>query len=270
MADGELQGWYQDPFGLHEKRYISAGRPTKLVRDGQVDSYDEPPSATYEIAAVRHDEQDRGEQAYVPAAATVSGNIERPPGPAEWSPWRSASRAVMAVVVIATAAILTVIAIGGSDQPSWAKSLGAGITVDKPASTAPGHGSPGAAAYGFLAALEAKNPAALCEYVEQLANAKCPDLPAGATQSLLPSVQNIALGYTANDGTRALVGTTGTICPGVTSSPGCYTNEDPAAILSSGRPFSALWTEAINSGGNTYSLVPCINMSGNWYVYLPN
>jgi hypothetical protein len=24
MASGELQGWYQDPFGLHEKRYISA------------------------------------------------------------------------------------------------------------------------------------------------------------------------------------------------------------------------------------------------------
>ena len=43
MASGELQGWHPDPFGLHEVRYFSAGRPTKLVRDGRVDTYDEPP-----------------------------------------------------------------------------------------------------------------------------------------------------------------------------------------------------------------------------------
>jgi len=43
-----VQGWYEDPFGLHEERYISAGRATKLVRDGDVESYDEPPSETGE------------------------------------------------------------------------------------------------------------------------------------------------------------------------------------------------------------------------------
>lgn len=37
------QGWYEDPFRLHEARYFSAGQPTKLVRDGYVESYDEPP-----------------------------------------------------------------------------------------------------------------------------------------------------------------------------------------------------------------------------------
>jgi hypothetical protein len=44
VTSREQQGWYEDPFRLHEARYFSAGRPTKLVRDGHVESYDEPPS----------------------------------------------------------------------------------------------------------------------------------------------------------------------------------------------------------------------------------
>jgi hypothetical protein len=38
------QGWYQDPYGSHGQRYVSEGRPTWLVRDGDVESYD-PPTA---------------------------------------------------------------------------------------------------------------------------------------------------------------------------------------------------------------------------------
>ncbi len=38
------QGWYRDPFGRHDDRYFSAGTPTKLVRDGTVESYDPPPA----------------------------------------------------------------------------------------------------------------------------------------------------------------------------------------------------------------------------------
>jgi hypothetical protein len=41
---GQLQGWFPDPFELHEVRYFSAGHPTRLVRDGSAESYDEPPS----------------------------------------------------------------------------------------------------------------------------------------------------------------------------------------------------------------------------------
>ena len=37
------QGWYRDPFGRHDDRYFSAGTPTKLVRDGGLESYDPPP-----------------------------------------------------------------------------------------------------------------------------------------------------------------------------------------------------------------------------------
>lgn len=45
MAGNGPEGWYQDPFRLHEARYFTAGRPTRLVRDGSVESYDEPPVA---------------------------------------------------------------------------------------------------------------------------------------------------------------------------------------------------------------------------------
>jgi hypothetical protein len=37
------QGWYRDPFGIHENRWFSDGNPTKLVRDGATVAYDEPP-----------------------------------------------------------------------------------------------------------------------------------------------------------------------------------------------------------------------------------
>lgn len=48
MANRQLQGWSADPFRLHEERYFSGGRPTKLVRDGKVESYEDPPSETYD------------------------------------------------------------------------------------------------------------------------------------------------------------------------------------------------------------------------------
>ena len=40
---GGEEGWYTDPFARHEARWMSNGKPTKLVRDGGVDSYDDPP-----------------------------------------------------------------------------------------------------------------------------------------------------------------------------------------------------------------------------------
>jgi hypothetical protein len=44
MAEVHEEGWYQDPYGLHEARWFSDGQPTKLVRDGSEESYDEPPN----------------------------------------------------------------------------------------------------------------------------------------------------------------------------------------------------------------------------------
>jgi hypothetical protein len=39
----KAQGWYRDPYIIHEDRYFSDGQPTKLVRDSGVEMYDPPP-----------------------------------------------------------------------------------------------------------------------------------------------------------------------------------------------------------------------------------
>jgi hypothetical protein len=47
------EGWYTDPYGLHEARWMDDGRPTKLVRDGDKESYEEPPDASPSRVPVR-------------------------------------------------------------------------------------------------------------------------------------------------------------------------------------------------------------------------
>lgn len=42
------QGWYVDPYGLHDRRWFSDGTPTKLVRDGDLESNDPPPDRPFE------------------------------------------------------------------------------------------------------------------------------------------------------------------------------------------------------------------------------
>jgi hypothetical protein len=44
MSNQHFEGWFTDPYAVHEARWFSDGRPTKLVCDGEVESYDEPPS----------------------------------------------------------------------------------------------------------------------------------------------------------------------------------------------------------------------------------
>ena len=119
MTGGELQGWYRDPFGLHEKRYFSAGRPTRLVRDGPIDSYDEPPSSTYEMPADATGEQDFTPSGYIamtPGQA-LPGDAPRLPAAAEWSPWSWYGRASIVVVLVATLAILAVMLFGSGQPP---------------------------------------------------------------------------------------------------------------------------------------------------------
>jgi hypothetical protein len=42
------EGWYVDPYGLHDRRWFSDGTPTKLVRDGDLESSDPPPDRPFE------------------------------------------------------------------------------------------------------------------------------------------------------------------------------------------------------------------------------
>jgi hypothetical protein len=44
MSDVTAEGWYEDPFGLHQYRWFSDGVPTSLVKDGAVESTDPPPA----------------------------------------------------------------------------------------------------------------------------------------------------------------------------------------------------------------------------------
>ncbi len=39
------EGWYLDPYGTHEARWISNGKPTALVRDGGLEAQDPPPDS---------------------------------------------------------------------------------------------------------------------------------------------------------------------------------------------------------------------------------
>jgi transpeptidase family protein len=39
-----VQGWHPDPYEIHDDRWFSDGKPTRLVRDQGIESYDEPPA----------------------------------------------------------------------------------------------------------------------------------------------------------------------------------------------------------------------------------
>lgn len=48
------EGWYRDPFEQHELRWFSAGRPTELVRDVDVEAHDAPAEPTWDGPLVAH------------------------------------------------------------------------------------------------------------------------------------------------------------------------------------------------------------------------
>lgn len=57
------QGWYRDPYHVHQDRYFSAGQPTKLVRDDGREGSDEPPDQPYaasDLVRVPEEEDDFG------------------------------------------------------------------------------------------------------------------------------------------------------------------------------------------------------------------
>jgi hypothetical protein len=53
MSDQSYEGWFTDPYAIHEARWLSDGRATKLVRDGGVESYDEPPPGAPSVVPER-------------------------------------------------------------------------------------------------------------------------------------------------------------------------------------------------------------------------
>jgi hypothetical protein len=177
-------------------------------------------------------------------------------------------------MAFATCAVLApaLAACSSSGPPAWAAKLGSGVSVTSPQSVSAGNDSPGAAAWGYLNAVAGKTPSAACAYVQPSAQSSCHQSLDSVTQAQMgTSVKNLAIGWVAINGTKAVVGTTGTVC-NKNNTPQCSSNSDPAAILDSGKAFTGLWqasVDAENSTTNVYSLGPCIEVSGKWYVYLP-
>ncbi len=158
--------------------------------------------------------------------------------------------------------------------PSWAAGLGRGVKVVAPALVNGGHDSPAAAVQGEVDALIAGGLPAACAYLEPAVQAACSSAVASAPSGSAATFQDFAIGYVAIDGSQALVGTTGTDCD-PNQTPSCATNKDPAAIFSTGLPFATLYSQAIaanssNSTGNSYSLLPCVRVGSEWYLFQPD
>ncbi len=158
----------------------------------------------------------------------------------------------------------------GGGEPSWVKSLGPGVTIIPPGKASPSNATPTGVMAGVVESITTGPFTDFCKYEQPSEQSSCRSTFGQVTKaevtSQLPTFKDFALGYTAIDGTKALIGITGTICV-PNQKPSCYSNKDPAAVLDSGKPFAKLWSEAIAAPANVYSLSPCVEVNGSWYAY---
>jgi len=62
VTEEPFEGWYTDPYGRHEARWMSDGKPTRLVRDGRLTSVDEPEGpALHTPEPIEHPEASSGD-----------------------------------------------------------------------------------------------------------------------------------------------------------------------------------------------------------------
>ena len=157
-----------------------------------------------------------------------------------------------------------------SSSPAWASSLGRGVTITQPGTEpAPDTTSPGGVVEASFAAQDGGHLAQTCAYFQPAVQMKC----SAAVAKLPPlSIQDqMSLGYIAVKGTHALVSTVGTDCQSE-ALPKCITNRNPATFFSSRHAFNALYTAAVASEVSPvhkYSLITCVKVGSQWYVYSP-
>jgi hypothetical protein len=188
-------------------------------------------------------------------------------------------RVALAACALAGLAAVTGCTSGGGHpsqaggQPSWAAALGPNVTVDPPHSASAGDRSPQGVVIGVAAAFTSGHFVDLCKYQQPRAGCTSfwgsPNLRSQVDLADYPTFKNLKIGYTAIDGDKALVGFTGTICV-LKEYPSCFTNKNPAAVLDTGKSFSALWSQSLTSQANVASLNPAIKINGNWYAYTVN
>ena len=74
-----LEGWFTDPYACHEARWLSDGQATKLVRDGDATTYDDPPAGPWIKAPerVEADPNATGDSDLIRTDAAESGYDEK-------------------------------------------------------------------------------------------------------------------------------------------------------------------------------------------------
>jgi hypothetical protein len=160
-------------------------------------------------------------------------------------------------------------------SPPWAKHLGTSVTILGPTKATVGNGSAAEAFAGDTEALAKGDILLGCQYIEPSLQRVCRKANSGTTSSVpyTETIKHFAIGYVAVEGTKALVGYTGTFCIS-DEKPRCMTNSNPAAILSSPKSFTELWSQSVadeSVDANRYALGPCVEIGGKWYFYLnPN
>jgi hypothetical protein len=153
----EQQGWQPDPFGRHQSRYFSAGRPTYLVRDGQVEGSDPveqippnayPPRAYAGMPPAAYPQPPAMRAPVIASPWAVPGDV-RPSG-RHGTPGYNGRMAVIASVVVVLLVGLVIIAVAATrhQRPSNASpsSALASATNTPVASPAVAAGSPALAA----------------------------------------------------------------------------------------------------------------------------
>lgn len=156
-------------------------------------------------------------------------------------------------------------------MPSWAASLGPGVTVEAPASK-PVNGSPQGVVTDYVRALDSRDFTGACGYAVPADQTACKaEIAENGSQHAMPpddTYNGFTVGYTLIDGHQALVGATGQLCV-LTQAQTCVSNSNPAAVLDSGKSFAALWTLAVHATSGAYSPIPCVQVSGTWYLDTP-
>ena len=61
MTEMKAEGWYEDPWKIHERRWFSDGKATDLVGDGGRDGKDDPPGTSWDGPLVEWPTIDRGD-----------------------------------------------------------------------------------------------------------------------------------------------------------------------------------------------------------------
>jgi hypothetical protein len=157
-----------------------------------------------------------------------------------------------------------------TSAPAWEASLGRGVTIARPGThPVAGTTSPGGVVEAEFAAVDGGHFAQGCAYFEPAVQMKCSTASADAPPA---SIQDqLSLGFIAVKGKQALVATVGTDCQS-DAQPKCITNRNPATFLSSRHSFSALYASALASEASPihkYSLITCVKVGSQWYVYEP-